>query len=440
MKAQQKVKLDLCSLLLLIVIASTILVSQMPGGNKINFIVTGAFVAVAVATAMLEQRRFSVFPPFVALSVWLFFALISSLMAIDAQVALERTIQMLQILVIVMFVSNAVVWSKRSEVFVLVFLGAALVSYAASLAGFGFGVIDPTDVVQDNSGDRVSGFAGNANRFGILMVQAQAAAIYVSLKMNNRRMRIFALIAFLTLAVAVINSGSRTALGGMIVLIAGCGWIFEVWRKKGVIRILTLLAVVSILSSVTFFVLKDTEFGQRRIESFVSNKDIAGRYENLLTFLGSGGDLDATDRSAEGSLTTRVKYAKFAWQAALSNVPFGIGLNNFSVLHGTYAHSNYMELVATTGFLGLFNYILIYLVTLGSAAGARPDDRLGIALKRTLMVTVASLMMMDFASVTYYSKTNWIFQALVVGSIQMLRSSAIAKGRGVTAIAAPAAR
>ena len=414
-------RLDLCSLMLMLAIASTVLISQMLGGNTVNFVITALFVAITFVIAMIENRPFRLFPPFVLLALWLCFALISSMMATDVDLALARVIQMIQILVLVTVAANVIIWRGRSEVFSLVYILAAVFSYVGSLAGTGFGIIDVTVVAEENAADRVRGLTTNANEFGTLMVQAQLAAILLGVQVRARYARYLTLFAFLLLGIAVIHSGSRTALVGMIVLVAGCSWIFRIWRIKNVAKALAMLTLVSIFASITYVSLEDNDLVRNRVESFLSNESITARYENLLALITSGGDIDETDTAVEGSISQRVQYARYAWEAAASMAPLGMGLHNFTVAYGGYAHSNYLEILATTGFLGLFTFICIYICMYMSAYRMRGKRHENPLLIRVYIVSVAVLMIMDLATVTYYSKPFWLFVAIAISSVLVSR-------------------
>lgn len=421
-------KLNLCSLMLLITIVSTVLISQKSGGNTLNFAITTVFVMIVIVITMIEKKPFRLFPPYVILAIWLCFALISSMMATDVDVALKRAIQIIQILVLVSVATNVIVWSGRSGIFFLVYMSAAVLSYIGSLLGIGFGAIDATLVAEGTIADRAVGLTSDANRFGILMVWAQMTAVFLGVQARERYVKYLALSAFLLLGIAVIHSGSRTALVGTIILVAGCSWIFRVWRIENAAKFLAMLALASIIASAAYISLKDTDLVRNKVESFLSNESIAARYENLLAIITSSGDVNEADNSVESSITQRLQYAKTAWDAAVSAAPFGLGLNNFKVKYGGYAHSNYMEILATTGFLGLFIFMGIYVCMYMSAFRMRGKHHDNPFLIRVFMVSVATFMIMEIGTVTYYFKPFWLFVAIAIGSIEVARDAQSRKG------------
>jgi O-antigen ligase len=406
--------------MLLLTIMATVLVSRMPGGNLVNYAVTALFVAVVIAITMIERRPFSFFPPFVVLAVWLCYALVPSIMATDIGLALGRALQIIQILILVFVATNVAVWSERVELFALTYMSVALLSYVASLAGFGFGIVDSSLVADANSADRVSGLTQNANAFGTLMVRAQMAALLFVALSNSKYAKYITIPAFLILGVAVIHSGSRTALLGMLVLVAGCGWIFRIWRIRNATKAVAIIALTSVIVGVAFVTLARNDEFQNRVDSYLGNQDIAGRYKNLLLMFSSAGDFSELDSSVENSIFKRAEFARGAIDAAISN-PLGLGLDNFRSYFGTYAHSNYLEILATTGFVGLLLFLFVYahlLIRAHKLGATRDDNRLVI---RIYVVCIVALMAMDVSTVTYYSKSFWLFVAIALASTEVYR-------------------
>ena len=113
----------------------------------------------------------------------------------------------------------------------------------------------------------------------------------------------------------------------------------------------------------------------------------------------------------------------------------GVGLDNFRVAivdypgfrgprSGYYAHSNYIEVLADTGFTGFVLYFLMYVVFARRLLKLRkrnlnvPDRRLYHA----LIVLFCVILVSDVAMVSYYDKIAWIvFSSAIAGALILER-------------------
>ncbi|MCH8799794.1 MAG: O-antigen ligase family protein [Chloroflexi bacterium] len=410
----------LSAILLCAMIVSTILLSGTEGGSTFNFGVTAVFVGVATTTAVVEKRPFLFFPESLFLILWLCYSLLPSMGAQDLDLAYIRMRQMVQIIVIVLLSVNVMIWYGRTAIFAFVFFASAVSAYLTSLAGFGFGVIDEVVLQELNSVDRVVGTHGNANKFGLILLQAQLAALFFGVQAKNLYARLAAALAFVVLAIAVINTGSRTALVGMIIVIFGLVWVFRVWKIRHMVRALLMMGVIGLVGTVTYLSLEESDAVGDRLDSFLENEQVKDRYENLLRLFGSFGDTDAIDNTVEGSASERSRLMEDAWDVAIG-APLGLGLDNFRVHSGLYAHSNYFELLATTGFPGLALYIALYIFMLRRLLAFGKDRSGSNAVVRVFAISVVTLMITDIVNVSYYSKPHWLFVALAIASIELCR-------------------
>lgn len=409
----------LSAILLCATIVSTILFAGSEGGNTFNFYVTAVFVAVVTATALLERRPFLFVPEITLLMLWLCYALLPSIGAQALDLAYIRMRQMLQIIVLSLLSINVMIWYGRTAIFALLFFGSAVLAYVASLAGFGFGVIDESVLQELNSGDRIVGTTGNANRFAMICLQSQLAAVFFGVQVKNAYAKLASGLAIAILGLAIIHTGSRTALVGMLFFIFGLVWVFRVWRIRYMARTILMIVVLGLIGTGTYLTLDDNHEIRTRMDSYLANKNLMGRYENLLRLFVNFGDIDSLDNSVEGSMSERTQLMNNAWKAA-SEAPLGLGLDNFKVHSGAYAHSNYFELLATTGFPGLALYMMIYIFLLRrilAFVGIRDGTK---AMVRVFAISIITLIIMDIGTVSYFDKPNWIFIALAIASIELV--------------------
>lgn len=385
-----------------------------------NFYVTAVFIAVSAATAILERRSF-IFPPAVLfLMLWLCYAILPSIGAQDLGLAFDRMWLMLQIVILVSLSINVMIWHGQTTTFALVYCASAVLAYIAALAGIGFGVIDESLLREMNSGNRIAGTHQNANQFAMICLMAQLAALYYVVQTKNSYAKLGVVLIIVVLGVAILNTGSRTAFIGMLFLALGLAWAFRIWRVQYFVGALAVISVLGVLGIGTYHALDDDNVVKSRVESYLDDEGLMGRYENLLRLFVSYGDVEAIDVSTENSVSTRAELIRDAWSSA-TETPLGLGLDNFRVVTDRYAHSNFFELLATTGFIGLALYIAIYFSMLGRAFTYMRNPGDTEILVRIFAISVATLMTTDIADVSYYDKTTWLFMTLAISTIELYR-------------------
>jgi O-antigen ligase len=100
--------------------------------------------------------------------------------------------------------------------------------------------------------------------------------------------------------------------------------------------------------------------------------------------------------------------------------PFrGWGLDQFRTVSGwsTYAHDNYVEILANQGLFGLLAYVMVYVSVLVSLVRSlvRSRDRV-LRVEVWWGLTVLGVQIAwDVAAVSYYSKLNWVVMSVLVG-------------------------
>lgn len=237
---------------------------------------------------------------------------------------------------------------------------------------------------------------------------------------ENVYLRLAAGLAVAVLGIAIIHTGSRTALGGMIFLILGLVWVFRVWRIRYMARSILMIAILGIIVSGTYVALGENNTIRAKIDSYLQDEYLMERYNKTLRLFSNIGDSEEFSTEMSTSDQLRAQLMQDAWSAALEN-PLGLGLDNFKVVSGVYAHSNYFELLATTGFLGLALYIAIYFFMLGRLLAFAKHRGGTTILVRVIAISVVTLMITDIAFVSYVHKQYWLFIALAIASIELCR-------------------
>lgn len=102
----------------------------------------------------------------------------------------------------------------------------------------------------------------------------------------------------------------------------------------------------------------------------------------------------------------------------MENPVFGVGLQNFSEVElgffnqqsGTYAHSNYIELLATSGIIGFAIWYIAWIIAFLKMVRASGDRKIIANLGITMLIIN---LIYDFGAVSYYHKVSWTTFALI---------------------------
>ena len=132
----------------------------------------------------------------------------------------------------------------------------------------------------------------------------------------------------------------------------------------------------------------------------------------------------------EHSLQHRFTLAKTGLDIFWENPAFGTGLASFSEARmenkfqaiGTYAHSNIIEVLVSSGMIGFTLYYGMYVIMFYSMNMVAKKNQ-NISENPLMMMTVSLfsfILYFDFFAVTYYEKTFFITLNLLLASIYSL--------------------
>ncbi|MHC5182919.1 MAG: O-antigen ligase family protein, partial [Planctomycetota bacterium] len=210
---------------------------------------------------------------------------------------------------------------------------------------------------------------------------------------KSKILKVGCLLALLGVGRLVISNGSREGFFSFLLIL----FFWFIFTYKKLIRqkptMFIFLGIIITLVGLFFVMsLADTIMGERLEEGFESTTDSDLLRQNMYI-------------QAIG-LTIR-------------NPVLGVGVDNFGVVTGigTYAHSNYVETSSTTGIPGFVSYYLAFaflwfrLWRLGKMPLEMKAKTLVNAAQAFMLVRFAS----DLTRVSYFSKINWIFFAILIG-------------------------
>jgi O-antigen ligase len=364
--------------------------------------ILGAVLAIACVVMVAGGRRRLTVPDCYKLwVVWVLFAGVSAVQAISPALAAFKLLTVVQVLCIGFVLTNVLIWHGST-----LFYRVAIV--AATLASSAIVMVDPARF-SDLDG-RVVGTLGNANAYGFLLVVSLIISAVAVVDREARVPRILAIAAAGALFLMIIRTGSRQALLGAAI---GCMSVLVVYlvraRRRGLLPVLygaVATAVVLVVGS-----------------QLITESDFWPRIEAAIEAARSGDLGSADDTSLQGRLWL---YAT-AWAVALDHPILGIGLDNFRLVQGsvigtqvgTYSHTNYMEILASTGFPGFILYFSAYAVLVrkiyrlrGIAESPRAFGSYAVA-----AAIATSVIVMDVATVSYYNKILWLAFPLVLAEI-----------------------
>ena len=157
------------------------------------------------------------------------------------------------------------------------------------------------------------------------------------------------------------------------------------------------------------------------------NNQIAGqRVENTLKFI-------RNEQVNESSISLRIYMVKYGLELFKANPLIGYGINNYEILLKkdigiiTYAHNNYIELLVDVGILGAIVYYAMYV----NAIICLLKSKNNLNLRYLFLTFLLSILIIDFASVNYYSKHIYIVLAMssIFASLKIKTSDCKIKGK-----------
>jgi len=312
---------------------------------------------------------------------------------------------------LMMLIVSGFVRSKRALSFVLLMflIGATIVGGYSWITG------EFTRVATSLRGDqRVSGLAGNANSFAILLIFATACMAYFWMRPSRalwaRWVKRGLIVPSAAMVMyAVILSGSRKGALGLALFYVL--WLFFCYRRELVRKPALLVTVIIMTALATVFVwgyVQTSTLGERM------NRSIEGYRDSGIE--GGLGDARSGLYRAAGRLVSENPIA-------------GVGLDCFRLRSGmgAPAHSEYLEIAADTGIVGAaiyFSWYIVLWIRLGkirkwSKYRDIVDWRISGLVRAMLLVMLA----LNFGSWFYTSKSAFLFMGCFMGYSMMAMQS-----------------
>lgn len=305
--------------------------SFIPFGTPIFY---GVAIACVLATIFQEKVIFS--KEIVCWIVYALLSLLTAVFAINTQVAINGIGEYIRRLVLIMMIAYICEYEKSVKFAIRILAVTALACAVSCL-------IMNKDI--SSKLELESGASISTNDIGSIMAFGCFAVLFAfGLKENKGVIKTIIKIGYIVAAVSVIFlAGSRKSLLAILILFALifllCGRDFL--KNISTFQfVLILLLIVGAVVFVYYYLLPNVENTNMYIRVW-------------------GRNAEDTVESDQGRLDL---YSK-ALHEFENHLLWGLGFNNFSVLHNTYTHSTYVEPLACSGIIG-FLYLAPYVMIL----------------------------------------------------------------------------
>lgn len=343
----------------------------------------GVFVLGFLSSVFIERKKIFISRSLLLFCIFTFWAVISFFWSVNEVIYADRLQRILFNAIAVFFFFNFLKWYDIRNYFLWGIIVGGFVNFLIffNLFPYYFSTVD-----QDTW--RFAGTFGNANVLSFFMSFSILASVLLLNFFYKNRGKIIktALVLNIPLCLYIIvQTGSRTGFAmGFSML-----FLFFLPYFKSIKSTITALFFIILFMATFLYMLNDDDFSEQF--EFVFK-----RFESAQeTIEGTG---------AEGSTEMRFFYINKGIKIWLERPFVGVGLDNFSHYHHTYAHNNYVEILAT---LGLIGFILLYSFYYNIFLSFLHVKDL--VFKVTGIFSLLIFLIMDFGTVSYYNAIYLMF-------------------------------
>lgn len=394
------------------VVLSIILFSYTSETTAYPKFATAAFVLFLPIYGHLLHKKFTVPTEYKLIGAWLLICVLTLVLARDPDLAMSRLLTLGMVYPMSFAIYQLILWQKSPRAVWFGFvLGTLALCYLEHSTG-----------MMANDNYRLTG-AGNANMFAYLLVAATIFLMYEFFRVKSLFMRLLLLVPLVIVVRYIPLTGSRQGLIALFIVMLGYAMLKLNFKgvKNGA-KSLAVLVLFTTAIGLTFIYAQSSQ-------SYLRLTDVISSVQH-----GTVTEAGETGQSAK----YRYLFYVYGIQIALDH-PMGIGVNNFTTVieeymggqlnfsqstTAAYAHSNYIEVLVDTGFIGFGIYYFVYIVLANKLLQMRAlrsrmshDD---VQLYHAAIVLLIVLTMTDFTLVTYYDKSPVIVFASLIAVVQLL--------------------
>ena len=342
-------------------------------------------VTLVITFLSVIQNRYKIYVKIEAFHAFVFifalFCFASSLWAIQANLAIEKGITIIELLVCMALLYSFYVKFESIEILLKSIMFGGYIVGIYSVYAYGINTI----MMLMRQGARLDNDYTNINMIGMVCAIATILTVFYLL---NEKMHIY-MILCLPDILMVAGSGSRKAL---VLMILGIFLVvlFKYSSRNIVYNILKVIVIIGI----SYFALK--MLFQSQLFSGVTS-----RMDSLANLFTGKGTVD-------GSAMKRKQMIAIGIDQFLKTPIVGIGIGNPKLINimDAYLHNNYVELLAGGGIVGFICYYSIYGYLIFKII---KSDLLENKTSRLVLILIVLLLVMDYGAVSYYSKSTYFY-------------------------------
>ncbi|MCD6154736.1 MAG: O-antigen ligase family protein [Candidatus Verstraetearchaeota archaeon] len=385
--------------MLALYIASAVLISYMPWGADISQGIGIILAFVFTAEFLVRQRRLSLPRELILFSLFFVYTLAGGFIAYDYEVFVLSEFTLFQLLMLTVISYNIMLYQSAITLAMKSFVAAAAVAGILAVAGVNF----------SNSG-RLTSTLGNPNIYGLTLLFAITMSIYLYIQSSSKREKLLYTLFIPFSVYQIILTGSRKAIIGLFsfVVIAFALYVRSRSRYRPGRVFLSILILGGMLVG-SGYMLVHSKFYKRLeyLEKVLATRDIE-----------AGG----------GSIKERIEFYIAAYATWRDHPLFGVGTNQFRFytsdyvpgLRSTYAHSNFMEILADFGIVGFILYYSIYIAIFHDFYKLKKiklynKDQLSVYV---LLALIVVYVISELAWVSYSEKITWIVLSIIIAQIR----------------------
>ncbi|MGD0596385.1 MAG: O-antigen ligase family protein [Sedimentisphaerales bacterium] len=363
-----------------ILLALAVSVASLPGFNYLVDVWGVLTMIVFIIASFLGGIKFA--PEFFVFIIFILWGMIASVSAQYMELVITALFTLAQISMLILLLVN---YSQNTKSVIVLLIAVLIGCGIVGVSGVLSGEYQRAEFV----GERAAGITLNANSFAITLLMASAICLFFFRIWKSIFIKAGLVVLILGCAKLILSSGSRKGFIGFLLLL-GLWFIFSYRKqifKKPLQFVIGSIAVITIAG--LFYTWSHGSITMQRFEKQDFAKD------------------------------TRMSLYRAGFVIIAKHPVFGVGLNHYRIVSGEelYSHSNYIELMSTTGIPGAIIYYSIYLILwlrlsrLGKLDLPDRDKEL-VNLGKILLLLQAPL---DLVGVFYLSKLTWIFFAIFIG-------------------------
>ena len=389
-------------------VLSILMFSYVDGTNQYPKFVVTALCAVFGFHIIVSRRKLYVPAEYRVVGTWVLFCALSAFAALDPNLAFDKLMTLVTVIPMSFVLMHFVLWYRAPRsIWAGVIIGALLMCYLAARAG----PIEPTD-------ERLTATAGNANTLGYVLVVACVLLVHAMFSVRSLVLKAGTVVLAAVIVYVIPLTGSKQALISLFIAAAAYMALkIDFKSARQVVRSFAVITMFLCALTAALFYFERTAYFDRLLD--FRDAAIAGK-------------LDESGRTGESTKNRYLFYVNGIDMAA-HNPAVGVGLDNFRLAiteypgfrglrMGAYAHSNYIEVLADTGFIGFMLYFAMYVVLarrllrLRKMALRGPDRQF----YHVLTVLFCVILVSDLAMVSYYDKIAWIVLSSTIGGAFLL--------------------